>query len=627
MSPERPALRALAARLGVEDGYRSALDQRFVPTTDATREALAEAMGFDASSEEAAERAHLRLDEEDREAPAGPEPVSCVPFRERLGGARAFGLWTNLYSVRSERNPGFGNLSDLRALVRWSAEQGAAFVGVNPLHALNSGDAFSPYAPSSRLFRDPLYLDPAGVPELDDAPEARAALERLAGTFAALRAAPRLDPAATERTLLQVLRPLHARFRTAPTPERRARFRAFCQERGEALLSFATFRALADARTAGAGACDWRRWPREWQAPDAPAVRTFRRAHAEEVDFHAWVQFELESQLEAVGREARDAGMAVGLYTDLALGSAGGGFDTWSSPGLFARGASVGAPPDAFSRSGQDWGFPPLDPRALRRDGFAFWRRLLEANLCGAGALRIDHALGLRRLFWIPAGRPAQEGAYVRSPEAELLAVLGETSRRLGALVIGEDLGTVPERFSQEMQQRGLLSSRVLLFERDAGGFHASGSWPEACLATVNTHDLPPLAGWLAGDDLELRRATGQIPDDATREAMGEERRSDREALRRRLEAEGLLSADAPADDDAWLCATTAFLGRTPAALVGLSLDDLAGERVPINLPGVPPERHRSWVRRMESELDAILGHPRTRKALDAVPVERRGLG
>jgi 4-alpha-glucanotransferase len=214
----------------------------------------------------------------------------------------------------------------------------------------------------------------------------------------------------------------------------------------------------------------------------------------------------------------------------------------------------------------------------------------------------------------------------VRCPEPELLAVLCDVGRRHGVLLIGEDLGTVPEGFSESMRGRGLLSSRVLLFERDADGFHPSDRWPAECLATVNTHDLPPLPGWLAGDDLALRRATGQIGDDATLERVRQERRDDRESLLHRLVQEGDLPARAAGDDD-WLEATTRFLCRTPAVLVGLSLDDLAGEREPINLPGVSAPRHRSWVRRMRAPLDAVCTSPRARLALEAVPVTRKRLG
>ncbi len=621
----RPALRELADRLGIEAGYVSALDRRFVSTSDDTREALSAAMGFDASSEAAAVRALERLDASLDVAER--EPVSCPSYRDLLGGARLFGWWTNLYSLRSDGNLGFGNLGDVRRLVQFAAGQGAAFVGLNPLHALtNRADGVCPYAPVSRLYRNPLYIDVERALERNPAPEARVRLGALSERIAALRDASSLDPRAVEEVLFAVLRPVHAWLRRAPEAgEARRRYASYRRGQGDALVAFATFQALADANEADGRSRDWRSWPAEQRNPDSAAVRAFRERHASQVDFHAWLQFELDTQLVELGEECERSGLALGLYADLALGSAAGGFDDWAHPQLFARGVSVGAPPDAFSRAGQDWGFPPLDPQALRRDGFAFWRRVIESSLRGAGALRVDHALGLRRLFWIPEGEPPSRGTYVRSPELDLVSVLGETSRRLGGLVIGEDLGTVPEGFSQEIQDRGMLSSRVLLFERDAEGFHPSRDWPEACLATVNTHDLPPLAAWLSDEDVALRRSSGQIPDDATCDEIRAERREDREALRRRLIAEGCLVEGTSIDDlEGWSIAVTRFLCRTPSVLVGLSLDDLAGERTPINLPGVPQERHRSWVRRMQPSLDDLFADARVRRMLAAVSADRR---
>lgn len=627
MASARPQLRALAERLGVESAYVSALDGRPVPTSDATREALVHAMGFDAGNEAASARALRSLKEPTVGAAASA--ATCLSYRERLGERRVFGLWTNLYAVRSDEGFGFGDLGDLRALVRAAAARGAAFVGLNPLHALgNRGGDVCPYAPVTRLFRNPLYLRAADVPELERADEARGRLAALAPRLRALREAPRLDAAAVEEALFAVLRPLHRFFRAEASAERRRAYDAYRERQGGALLAFATFQAAADALEPEAGCRDWRRWPRELQVHGSPAVRALAARREEDVDFHAWLQFELDRQLAAVADEARAGGMAIGLYTDLALGSAPGGFDTWARPELFAAGVSVGAPPDAFSREGQDWGFPPLAPGALALDGFAFWRSLLEANLHGAGALRVDHALGLRRLFWIPEGASPREGAYVRYPEADLVAGLAEVSRRVGALVIGEDLGTVPDGFSQEIQARGLLSSRVLLFEQDGDGrFRPGASWPEACLATANTHDLPPLAGWLRDDDLALRRAVGQIPDDVTRDEMERERHRDRAGLRARLVEEGCLDEVAGYEPEAWSVAVTRFLCGTPAVMVGLSLDDLAGERIPINLPGVSPERHPSWVRRMRVPLGALFEEPAAGRALDAVPATRRASG
>jgi 4-alpha-glucanotransferase len=622
----RPRLRALARQLGIEDGYRSAIDDRRVATRDGTREALVAAMGFAGDSEAAAVASLARLAERKREAPgADPGDARCYEADAALGpGGRAFGIWTNLYSLRSPSNLGFGHLGDLDALVRHAAAEGAAFVGLNPLHAATHRPGrFCPYTPVSRLFRDPLYLDPERVPELASCREAREVLS--SPEASALRAAARLDTAAVEALHDRVLAPLWAAFRDGrgAGDARRDAFAAYRAAAGSDLERFATFLALADQLERKGLGRDADRWPEAYRSPESPAVRTFADRHADTVQRHAWAQFELDRQLADVADRARDAGLAIGLYTDLALGSAAGGSDVWARPDLFAHGVSVGAPPDDFALGGQDWCFPPLDPHALRREHFAYFRAVVDANLRHAGALRVDHALGLRRLFWIPEGRPASEGAYVRYPEPELFAVLSEASRRHRAVLIAEDLGTVPEGFSASIARRGMLSSRVLLFERTARGFRRASRYPRACLATANTHDLPPLAALAGEDDLVLRRRVGQISDDAALAALAGQRRDDRRALRERLVRDGFLARTA-SGREALAAGVTAFLCDTPAALVGLSLDDLGGETEPINLPGVAADRHPSWTRRMGLSLDAIFASAPARAQLDAIPLSRR---
>ncbi len=623
----RPRLRELSARLGIEDGYESALDGAWVPTPDTTREALVAAMGFEAGSEQEAERALSHLAEEPK--PADPPATRCFDVDEKLGARAVFGLWTNLYSVRSTRSLGFGHVGDLAELARRAASEGAAFIGLNPLHATtHRAGRFCPYDPVSRVFRDPLYIDAARVPELDFCAETRRVLgsARFRTRLSSLRQAARIDVARVEDSLYELLRPLHATFHGREGDRADARRRAFERyraERGEHLTGFARFLALADHFEAAGAGRDWHTWPEPYRDPSSEAVRSFARAHDRVVDFHEWVQFELDRQLGEVAREASDAGLSIGLCTDLALGSSGGGSDTWCRRELFARGASVGAPPDAFSREGQNWCFPPLHPRALRGAGGDFWSLLIEANLRHAGALRLDHALGLRRLFWIPDGATPREGAYVRQPEAELTARLAEASRRRRALIVGEDLGTVPRGFSEEIQERGLLSTRVLLFERDGDGFRPAGRYPAACLATANTHDLPPLAALSGESDLELRRRVGQIPDDAALEILRSERRDDQGALAKRLMRDGLLGPD-DLSSEALAAAVTGFLDGTPARLLGIALDDLAGEDEPINLPGVAADRHPSWTRRMRIPVDAILTTKRARRMLSAVGPQRR---
>ncbi len=631
MADSRPALHQLAARLGVEDGYRSALDGSWVATTDTAREALVGAMNFAADTERAAERSLSRLDEGASEPPAR----RCFDADSRLQDRSAYGVFANLYSVRSRDDArhhcGFGNLGDLEDLVVRSASEGAAFVGVNPLHAtVHRPGQFCPYNPVSRLFRDPLYLDPASVPEFPACPDALRILDSEAWNTRAerMRRSQRLDVAAAESTLFELLRPLFETFREREgnlADERRGSFALYRDEQGQALIDFATFEALADYFEASGGRRDAATWPREYQHSDGTAVKRFREEHPSKVEWHSWLQFEIDRQLGAVARTAKQAGLSIGIYTDLALGSSAGGSDVWSSPQLFASGVSVGAPPDAFSPKGQDWSFPPPDPHALHRDGYAFWRRLLNSNLRHAGALRIDHALALRRLFWIPDGAAPCDGAYVRYPTAHLLSVCAEVSHAHGALLIAEDLGTVPEGFSEELHERGFLSSRVLLFERDDDGFLASSNYPRECLATANTHDLPPLAAFETDTDLALRRRAGQIPDDATLEQRRLERSTERRQLIERLTADGLLhSSPKIPETDARAAAVTAFLCATPARLVGIALDDLAGEDEPINLPGVPPERHASWLRRMREPLDEIFESSRSRGMLTAVPPARR---
>ena len=538
-------------------------------------------------------------------------PRRALAVSEVLGGRRGFGLWANLYTVRSARNQGFGDCRDLTELLLWCAQAGGAFVGVNPLHAIsNRGLSITPYSPSSRLFRNVLYLDVEAVPELVDCAPARERLAdpRLRKQLSALRAAVTLDHGAVLEAKLSLLRPLYRCFRrSGEQAPRRVAFARFRAEQGAALEDFATWETLADRLgSPGAPACDWSRWPERYRDPRAPAVEAFRCEHADEIEFRAWLQFELDAQLAQAAARGREAGLAIGIYQDLAVGSAPDSADTWMAQDLVARGVAVGAPPDDYAPEGQNWGFPPLDPHRLRADGYRMWSRLLRANLAHAGALRIDHAMGMLRLFWIPDGRPGHAGAYVQSRLDEMLGVLAIESHRAHALIIAEDLGTVPPGFREELAEWAILSSSVAYFERDDGVYRPASAYPENALATVETHDLPPLAGYAEGADLAIRRRAGELPDD---EALGRARavRADEyRALCDRLRAEGLLPADADADPAQLALAVHAFLARTPAALVAASLDDLAGEAEPVNVPGIPVDRHRSWSRRMTRTLTAL---------------------
>ncbi|RIL04629.1 MAG: 4-alpha-glucanotransferase [Proteobacteria bacterium] len=559
-------------------------------------------------------------------------PRTAHGVRDSIGDARVFGFWTNLYTIRSRRNWGFGDATDLAGLVRWCGAEGGAFVGLNPLHAIPSrGTAITPYSPSSRLYRNVSYVDVEAVPEWSATPaaQARVAAPAFAALLARLRAGDAVDHEAVLDAKLDVLRLLFDAFRAArrerPDAPRAAAFAAYVAREGAPLRDFATWEVLADhfASQPGAPATAWRQWPEAYRSADAPAVESFRREHADAIEFRAWLQFELAEQLARAAAAGRAAGLPIGLYQDLAVGSSGDSADTWMAPTLFAEGISVGAPPDDYAPDGQDWGFPPFDPHRLRADGYRFYAQLLRASFESAGALRIDHAMGLLRLFWIPHGRPGRDGTYVRYAADELFGVLALESRRASALVIAEDLGTVPDEFRPLLVDWGILSSSVLYFERDDGVPKPAARISPRALATVQTHDLVPLAGWADGSDLALRREVGLLADDAALARARAERAEELRAWIARLRAERCLADGSEPDLAALMAALHAFLARTPAPLVGVSLDDLAGEREPVNVPGVPVERHPSWTRRMRLPLEAIGATPLARAVLAALASRR----
>jgi len=555
-------------------------------------------------------------------------PEQCVAPSELIGDRRVFGLLANLYAVRDTRDEGIGDLSTLSQLARWAGEIGAAFVGVNPLHALrNRGVEVSPYGPVSRLYRSPLYLDLEAIPELPHSPVASAHLSGAAGrdALARLRGADRVaydEIREFKDTVLRSLFSVFAARHLGKGTERGLAFASYAASQGELLTDFATFLALEEHHAARPGGSRyWGAWPLAHQDPRSSAVAQFRAAHAEEIDFNRYVQFELDRQLAACSRVASAAGLELGLYADLAIGTSAGGSDPWAFPGLFRFGASLGAPPDAYAPEGQDWGLPPVDPRRLRLDRYCYWIALLRAGFAHAGGLRIDHVMGLLRQFWIPAGRTAADGAYMRFPVDDLLGILALESRRHGAIVIGEDLGTVPAGFGERLSRWGILSCSVLRFERSLdGAYLPSSSYSDRALVSATTHDLPPLAGFWAGRDLAIRRETGLISDDAQAQQAADDRERERWALVAGLRREGHLPGVGPPSSQADLCAAVhGFLAQTPAPLLGASLDDLAGEVEPVNVPGLGNDRYPNWSRRMGKDLDAIASDPGVTRGLEGL--------
>jgi 4-alpha-glucanotransferase len=515
------------------------------------------------------------------------------------------GIVANLYAMRRESDWGVGDLSTLMLLVEWAAARGAAFVGVNPLHALfNRGIEISPYSPVSRLFRNHIYIDVESVPEWAHSETARALPESrsLKKTLRDLRGMQYVDYdrviALKERIFDELYRTF--RDRAADGGARRAAdFATFVRLREPELTRYATWMAIAES----AGTPDWRSWPQALRDPESPIVREFERIHADRIDFYRWLQFETQRQLGDVARRARVLGMDLGVYQDLAIGSSRGGSDTWTYPELFVTGASVGAPPDPYSAAGQNWGLPPIDPRALRQQRYRYWIQLLRRAFEHARALRIDHVMGLFRTFWIPDGGTGRDGAYVRFPAGDLLGILALESVRHDALVVGEDLGTVPEDVPPALKKWGILSSKVLYFERDRRGFKPAKRYPRQALATANTHDMPTLAGFWTERDIELRAKVGLLPKAHVPKAIDQRTREKAELLR-------LLKLAPPPHYEEnhfprkLTAAVHEFLCATPSDLVGLSFDDLIGEVDPVNVPGVGPDKYPSWRRRTRMTME-----------------------
>ncbi|MFB7941782.1 4-alpha-glucanotransferase [Streptomyces sp. NPDC004779] len=545
------------------------------------------------------ERLPLGVHTVDAEAPDGRTARATLvvaPARVPAPATRAYGLLVQLYSLLSERSWGMGDLGDLRDLVSWAGRaHGAGFVQVNPLHAGVPGAPSdpSPYRPSSRRFPDPVHLRIEQIPEYAHlGPGRREELDRILAAAAELRERVLGKGTAIDRDAVWALklRALELIAAVEQGPGRRADYHDFLAERGRALEDHATYQALAERHGP-----HWRTWPEELRTPDgAGAAVRADAALTARVDFHCRLAWLTDRQLGEAADAAREAGMAVGIVHDLAVGVHPEGSDVWARQDDFATGMSVGAPPDAFNSRGQDWGLPPWRPDALAAAGYAPYRGLLRELLRHAGALRIDHVMGLFRLWWVPEGREPTEGTYVRYDAEAMLAVLVLEAHRAGALVIGEDLGTVEPGVREALAARGVFGTSVLWFERDWDGGGAPlppEAWRSGCVATATTHDLPSTAARLSGDHVLLRHRLGLLGGDLTRERASDA--AETAEWRGVLQRLGLLP-EGPGDEEAEIRAVHRFLARTPARMVGVWLPDLVGDRRPQNLPGTWDE-YPNW--------------------------------
>ena len=509
-----------------------------------------------------------------------------VAPEKAFGGefGRGWLLAVQLYGVRSEHNFGIGDFTDLQALLKWAAEVGAAGVGLNPLHALFDNHPLdcSPYSPNSRLFLNSIYIDVTKLPELpaDFVADNKTAIEEV-------RRADLVDYAAVADLKQRALRLAFRNFKSKTTLKRKSEFDAFRNTGGALLHRFACFEVLR-RRFEG----PWWDWPQPWARPDDSVLADMRKGDAAlEIEYIEFVQWCAAQQLRACADLSHTLGMPVGLYLDVAVGVKADGFDAWNEQTAISRQLSVGAPPDQMNTAGQDWGLAGYNAAGLEQRAFAPFRDMLRASMRHAGAIRLDHVLGLNRLYVVPHGYAPNQGVYIQMPFEAMLAVVALESVAHRCIVIGEDLGTVPDGFRERLADWAIWSYRVMMFERDhLGKFYPLDHYPENALVTFNTHDLPTYSGWRSGHDIEVKHSLGIDP--------GETSESRAQAVSQLENVVGSEGADAGFES------VLRFLARAPSRLLGVSIEDLLGVRDQANVPGTVAE-HPNWRRRLPFPIEA----------------------
>src|SRR5450631_929778 len=551
-------------------------------------------------------------------------PPRCFEPASITAGRRLWGIAVQLYTLRSRDNWGIGDFNDLRSLIRWVAPHGAGFIGLNPLHALAPADPdrSSPYSASSRHFLNILYIAVPSVPEFAECARARAAvddpqfLERLHG----LRSANLVDYRGVADAKFEILELLFHEFRDrhlSPATDRGQRFRAFVAGGGALLQAHARFDALDQHfRATLATASGWLSWPEEYRDVNGRAARGFAAAHPLQVEFYLYLQWLAHDQLVNAQALARELGMPIGLYGDYAVGSNPSGSETWVEQSSYRMGAEIGAPPDPLALKGQGWGIPPQDPFVMETQRLQGFVHLIRNNMCYYGALRLDHVMSLFRLWWVAAGDSPTEGAYVHYPLDQLLTVLALESARAACLVVGEDLGVVPDEMRRAMPEFGLYHYKVLLFEKDAGRFRRPDEYVPRALGTVTTHDMPTLRSYWEGRDIDLRRARNLYTSLDVQNGVMREREHDRELLLGALQEQGLQPAQPAALSEPFTeelaNALHVYLARSRSLLVSLQIEDLLGMIDPVNVPGTDRE-YPNWRRKLTADIEDMI----TRQDLD----------
>ncbi|MHA6493127.1 4-alpha-glucanotransferase [Pseudomonas borbori] len=548
-------------------------------------------------------------------------PAACPSVEQLTGRKHIWGLTAQLYSLRRENDGGLGDTLALEQLARSAARKGADALGISPTHAMFGAgtENYSPYSPSSRLFFNALHAAPASVLG-DEAVAAAIGACGLRDELARLESLSLIDWSGVATARLKILRALYGGF-SAASPRLQEDFQQFRAQGGDALLQHCRFEALHGHLLGESMSGDWRNWPQAYRDPASEAVVQFAERHQREVDFHAFCQWLAARCLGRTQHAAREAGMKIGLIADLAVGADGAGSQTWARQDEFLHSVTVGAPPDILNRSGQNWGLSAFSPSGLKRHGYRAFIEMLQANLAHAGGLRIDHIMGLRRLWIIPRDNDSGAGAYLNYPVTELLRLLALEASRARALIIGEDLGTVPDGLREELAQRRILGMRVLQFEQSGHGFTPPAAWPRDALATTTTHDLPTMRGWLSGRDIEWRQAVGHRSDENSN-GDRQQRQHDKADLKKALQTHGQLD-ESGNDLEQQLDACVGYIASTSAPLVLLPVEDALSEEEQPNLPG-PGDQHPNWRRRWVLPAAQMLDAPQADQRLQRMEQTRR---
>ncbi len=558
-------------------------------------------------------------------------PLRCHTPRSR---SRSFGVSLQLYNLRTNQNWGIGDFRDLKAFLRWSGKNlGATTVGVSPLQDTTTGVS-SPYSPSSRLFFNPLYLDIEAISEFRSTPscQRRFHSKRFQKTLHDLRTSGLVQYERVRSVKTQMLENLYRAFKQQHVKHKTSRFRTFeryCLARGEYLKRYCLFQVLSER----IGSPVWRYWPEEYRNPHSQKVVELVHARQDRLRYFQYVQWQCELQLGGINRMAKRLNLACQLYHDLPVGVHPDGADAWIFQEELASGITLGAPPDSFNLQGQNWGLMAPVPWKMRKAGYRFFIETLRRNMKYGGMLRIDHALGLFRLFIIPEGLPGDAGTYVKTPVDEVLAILALESVRYQVMVVGEDLGAITPEIRGRLTKAGLLSYRLMPFEKtQTGKFRTPKQYPEQAIVSFTTHDLPTFIGYWAGRDIETKAQASLYRTEEQIEQDWDARMKDRLAFIHALVKEGLLSKQtltriplqAPY---AFVKAAYAYLARTPCRILMIPLEDLLGEFEAPNLPGASTDAYPSWQLRLNRSLQAFRQDARIRSMVKVIQRSRNQAG